>query len=730
MRAIAAWCVHHRRLVITAWLLALAASSLLAHAVGTSYANSLSLPHTDSARATALLRAASPTVSGDSEQVAIEAPADSTVTSPPVREAVSAMLARVARVPHVTRVLSPYRPGAASQISRDRRVAFALITFDLPFEKISPVTARQLVRTVQSADRGGVQAAVTGQVAESTVRPIPATAGAGILAAAVVLALAFGSLFATLLPLVSALASLGTAVAVIGLLTHVMNIAQNSAQFVLLLGLGVGVDYALFIVTRHRQGLLAGRDIGSSILSAVETSGRAVMFAGVTVCISVLALFALGVSFFYGLAVATALGVALTMLAALTLLPAMLGFIGPKVLSRRERARGMTGARLSAFWTRWSGLLARRPALLAVSSLIVIAVIAVPSFALHLGSSDQGNDPPGSTTRQAYDMLSRGFGPGFNAPLELVSAVRGPAQQAAFSRVIATVRREPGVAAVTSAQVIPISNGSRVSLAIAYPSTSPQAAATTELIHRLRSTTVPAATTGSDLRVYIGGTTAIFTDFDHALSAKLPFFIAVIIGVSVLILALVLRSLVIPLMAAVMNILAIGATFGVLVAVFQFGWLSAVFGTDHTAGPIEAFMPAFLFPVLFGLSMDYQVFLLTRFHEEWLRTGDNRPAVREGLAATGRTITAAALIMILVFGAFTIGSDRVIKEFGLGLAAGVLIDAVVIRSALVPSLMFLVGRANWWFPDWLGRILPTVAVEGSVSSGSRHSRRDTHRLEV
>jgi len=638
------------------------------------------------------------------------------VTDPAVVARINAMLARVAKVPHVSNIVSPYGQVGATHVSRDRKVAFATVTFDKQAQSLTMAIATDLVNTAKSADGPGLQVGVSGQLAEQAVRPSFGGTGIGVLLAAIVLLLVFGSLFAMALPLISALASLGTAVGLIGMLSHVMKMPQFSTTLVLLIGLGVGIDYALFIVTRHRQGLIAGHDPEDSIVTAVNTSGRAVLFAGIIVCIALLGMFALGVSFLYGLAVAAALGVALTMIAALTLLPALLGFIGPRVLSRRQKANlaengpRVVGTGTKGFWPRWADLVQRRPVVPAAVALVLIVVIALPFFSLRLGSADQGNDPVGSTTRQAYDMLARGFGPGFNGPLELVTVVHNASDSSALARVVADVAHQPGVARVTPPVMIPAHQGTDVALINVYPTSAPQDAATTTLVYRLRQQVIPAAVSGSKLTVLVGGTTAIFIDFAHVLSAKLPLFIGLVVLLSFLLLSVVFRSVVIPLVSAAMNVLSIGAAFGILVSVFQWGWMGSVFGINR-AGPIEAFLPVMLFAILFGLSMDYQVFLVTRIHEEWLKSGDNRVAVRNALAATGKTITAAALIMILVFGSFILGGERVIKEFGLGLAGGILVDAVIIRMAVVPAVMLLIGKANWWFPTFLDKALPHIGFE-------------------
>jgi RND superfamily putative drug exporter len=441
-----------------------------------------------------------------------------------------------------------------------------------------------------------------------------------------------------------------------------------------------------------------------------------VLFAGIIVCIALLGMFALGVSFLYGLAVAAAIGVAFTMIAALTLLPAMLGFIGPKVMSGKQKKNlaqngpRVVGADSKGFWPKWADRVQRVPVVSAVLALVVVGVLAAPFFSLRLGSSDQGNDPVGTTTRTAYDLLAKGFGQGFNGPLQLVSVVHTPADKTVIAHVANEVKQQPDVASVTTPLFIPSKTGGEVALVQVYPKSAPQDAATTNLIYHLRDTTIPQAVDDSGVKVLVGGTAAIFVDFANVLTSKLPLFIGLVVLMSFILLAIVFRSFVIPLTAAVMNILSIGAAFGILVAVFQWGYAGSIIGINQT-GPVEAFLPVMLFAILFGLSMDYQVFLVTRIHEEYIKSGDNKVAVRNGLAATGKTITAAALIMILVFGSFVFGGERVIKEFGIGLAAGILVDAVLIRMCVVPSVMMLLGKSNWWFPKGLDRLLPDLSVD-------------------
>jgi RND superfamily putative drug exporter len=714
MRRFASWSFRHRRIVVAAWLGAFVALFGVSRAVGTAYSNNFSLPNTESTQALQLLRATAPRESGDTEQIVIGTSGGAQVTDPGVRGQVETMLAQVAKLPHVTVVTAPYGPSGARQISPDGTVAFATVALDKQAQDLPIAYAKQFVTTARSGSGSGVVVAVSGQVAQQANQPSVGGTGLGIITAGIVLFLVFGSLFAMAMPLASALVALGTAISVIGMLSNVMKMPVFSSELVLLIGLGVGVDYALFIVSRHRQGLQAGRDVASSVELAIDTSGRAVLFAGTIVCIALLGMFALGISFLYGLAVAASIGVLFTMIAALTFLPAMLGFVGPRILSRRQRrtlaADGHGSGSTEGFWVWWSRTVERRPVLYGGLALVIIGLLAMPFFSLRLGSSDQGNDPKGTSTRTAYDLLAKGFGPGFNGPLQVVAETTTAAQVAGMGRLAGAIKGRPDVAAVTPVATIPAKNGTRVALFEVYPASAPQDAATTDLIDNLRHQVIPATVGSSGLTVYVGGITAIFADFASVLTSKLPIFIGVVVLLSFLLLAVVLRSLLVPLKAAVMNLLSIAAAFGILTAVFQWGWLDGVFGVSRP-GPIEAFLPVMLFAILFGLSMDYEVFLVMRIHEEWLRGGDNRAAVRRGLSATGGTITAAAAIMIVVFGSFILGGERIIKEFGLGLAAAIFVDAVIIRTALVPALMLLMDRANWWFPSWLDRVLPRIHVE-------------------
>jgi RND superfamily putative drug exporter len=533
----------------------------------------------------------------------------------------------------------------------------------------------------------------------------------GFVAAFIILAVVFRTVGAVALPLASAVAALVSGLGLIGLLSHAMSVSNVTPQLAQLMVIGVGIDYALFIVTRHRRNLLNGMSVPDSIALAVNTSGRAVLFAGTTVCIAMLGLIALGVNFFYGLAFGVAIAVSLTMIASLTLLPALLSLLGLTVLPRRQRKAIRAGTYTPSphvgFWTRWSELVSRRKGLLGVLATAVIVALAIPFFSMRMGHADQGNDPAGTTTRKGYDLIAQGFGVGYNSTLTLV--VSGPEAQQTAERVGAAVKNVPDVDP-SSVYVPPKPLTDRISLVSIKSTTSPQDAKTTELVRTLRNDVLPGVYRGTSDRVYVYGQTAVYTDFTHVLSTKMPLFIGAVVLLSFLLLMIAFRSLLIPLTAAVMNLFAASASFGVIVAIFQWGWSAEALGIGR-GGPIEAFAPVLFFAILFGLSMDYQVFLVSRMHEEWVHTYDNKRAISVGQAETGGIITAAAIIMIAVFGGFILGDNRVVKLIGIGLASAIFIDAFILRTVLVPSIMHLLGRWNWYYPAWLSRITPRVSVE-------------------
>jgi RND superfamily putative drug exporter len=713
MRNIARWCFTHRWIVLGGWIAALVVLIALHAGAGSDYKDEFKLSGTDSFDALHLLQKSAPKASGDDETIVL-AVKDGKLTDASNKARVETMLGTVAKLPHVASVASPFADGNSAQVSKDGTIAFARVTMDDDVVGVPVDATKKLVSTAQKAATDGLQVELGGQAIEQARQQGAGGTFIGFILAFLVLFIVFGSFLAAILPLLTAGFALGVGILTVGLLSNVITMASFSSELSLLIGLGVGVDYALFIVTRYRQEIMRGATPEDAAVAALDTSGRAVLFAGITVCIALLGMFALGVSFLYGVATAAAIVVAFTVAAALTLLPAFLALFGKRVLTGKQRKAIAAGELAttdeSPAWARWSDVLRKRPVVLAVSATVVMLLLAAPALTMRLGNSDAGNDPSDSTTRKAYDLLAQGFGPGFNGPLQLVAQVDGANGKAAFQRVVDAVGKTPGVVATTKPVVV----GKDIALAQVYPRHSPQDKETSDLVNHLRDDVVPKAEQGQ-ANVLVGGSTAIGIDFSKVLAKKLPLFIGVVVLLSFLLLMAVFRSLVIPAMAAVMNLLSVAAAFGVVVAVFQHGWGAEIIGVDRT-GPIEAFLPVMVFAILFGLSMDYEVFLVSRIYEEWHKRGDNREAIMHGLAATGRTITAAAAIMVLVFGAFVLGGERVIKLFGIGLAGAVFLDALIVRSVLVPGLMLMVGERNWWLPGWLDRIVPRLNVEGQGSS--------------
>ncbi|MFI7384539.1 MMPL family transporter [Streptomyces sp. NPDC049813] len=695
----ARWCYRHRLVVLVLWVGALLGLGTAGTTAGTDYANVFSLPDTDSKTAYDQLAQAFPERSGDTDTIVWKT-GEGSVRDRAVRARIEPALKDIAGMKGVGEVAGPYGR-APGQISADGTIAYAQVTFAEQANEVPKELVQDVVDRARAAARDGLQVEAGGQAVTRTQEPPQGLSEAvGIAAAAVVLFLAFGSLFAMLLPIVVAVMGVGTGLMSTALLSHVTDVPEVAPLLGSLIGLGVGIDYALFIVTRHRKGIERGLEPEESAVQALNTSGRAVLFAGGTVCIALAGMLVMNMRFLDGVVVATSLTVVLSVLAAITLLPALLGLLGPRVLSRRRRrrlaAQGPEPAEASGLAARWSAYVQKRPRTIGAAALVVMLVLAIPVLSLRLGATDQGNHKESTTTRQAYDLLAEGFGPGFNGPLQVVVAGGADA-----SDLVARIRTTEGVAQVAAA---PPAHG--ISVVQVVPTTSPQSVGTDELIDRLRDDVIPRA----GVEAHVGGVTAVFKDFAAVTGERLPYFVGTIIALGFLLLLVAFRSLVVPLTAALMNLIAAAASFGVLVAVFQWGWGAEALGLGKE-GPITAFLPVIMLSLLFGLSMDYQVFLVSRMHEEWVHTRDNARAVRVGLAETSRVINCAALIMVCVFSAFVLSGDMEGAMAGIGLAAAVALDAFVLRTALVPAAMHLLGRANWWLPRGLDRRLPHLAVE-------------------
>ncbi|MFD9354910.1 MMPL family transporter [Streptomyces sp. NPDC060031] len=716
MAAIARWCMRHRLVVVLLWLLALGGAAAGAATAGSAFSNDYEVPGTESSKAHALLREGFHGQGGDTDTIVWRAPEHQRVTTPGVERPMARALDTIANLPGVGSVAGPYGPGPenAARISRDGRTAYAVITFDEQADSVPKSQAKAVVAAAKNpaTEADGLQVELGGRAIGLTEAPGAHLAEViGVAIAALVLFLAFGSLAASLLPIATALVSVGTAYFGITLLGHAMAVADFAPMLGTLVGLGVGIDYALFIVTRHRKGLGRGLPVEEAAERAVATTGRAVVFAGATVCIALLGMLVLRLGFLNGVAMAASLTVVLTVAASVTLLPALLSYIGPRALSRRERrtlaAEGPRDESVTGFAARWSAFVERHPKLLGTVAALVMVVLALPALSLHLGTSDQGNNPAASTTRKAYDLLAEGFGPGVNGPLTVVARLGGAGDRLAVERLAESLRTTEGVA---SAGPAVLNRSGDTAVLTVVPDFAPQSRATSHLVDTLRTDVIPRAGHGSSMDVHVGGVTAGYDDFAEVIIGKLPLFVGVVIALGCVLLLLAFRSIGIPVKAAAMNVAAVASSFGVVVAIFQWGWGSELMGLG-SAGPIEPFLPVIMVSVLFGLSMDYQVFLVSRMYEEWLETGDNQRAVRVGLAETSRVINSAAVIMISVFLAFVLSGDRLIAMFGIALAAAVALDAFVLRTLLVPALMHMLGGANWWLPAWLDRWLPKISIE-------------------
>jgi putative drug exporter of the RND superfamily len=704
---IARFCYERRKLVLIAWIVGFIAITAISGAVKGKFEDKFSGGNSQSQLAQNLLTKKFPARAGDTANAVFRS--TDPVTSAAGMAAINAADQQLATFPHVLSIRGPFDQGGQSQISQsDPHIAYSVIQFDKTTQDLPKADMVTFLAKAKTLNTSSLELELGGQpIAKGQAFSFGISEFVGIIAAIVILLIAFGSLVAMGLPLLTAVLGLVIGIGLVDLLSHVVTVPTFATQLAVMIGLGVGIDYALFIVTRYRQGLHDGVDPENAVILALATAGRAVLFAGSTVIISLFGMMLMGLSFVYGLAFAAILAVVMVMAASLTLLPAMLGFTGraiDKIAIPHLRHRGDT--RQTAAW-RWSRVIQRHPWAAGTSALLVLLLFSIPLFSMRLAFSDSGNDPTSFTTRKAYDLLAQGFGPGTNGPLVIAATLpHGAADQAALNKVVDAVKADPDAAFVSPPSVNPAGD---TAVIVVLPKTAPQDAATQSFVHRVRQE-VPQALTGTGITAYTGGLTAGGVDASNQLSGRLILVIGGVVILSFLLLMSVFRSVAVPIKAAVMNMLSIGAAYGVIVAVFQWGWFGSIIGIGKTA-PIDPWVPLMLFTILFGLSMDYEVFLLSRIREEWLRTGDNATSVADGLAHTARVITAAAAIMVCVFGSFVLGDLRILKLFGMGLATAVLVDATLVRMVLVPATMELLGNANWWFPRWLDRAVPSLSVE-------------------
>ena len=769
---LSAWCFRNPRKTVAAWVVTLIAVFAAAAVTGPSFYAELDAPDSDSRNGFDVIEEHFGGLGGGFSG-SIVFRSESGVDDPEVRQAMEAMFREVDShegvsvtspylatipIPDAPSQRTPHMPGRP-QVSVDGQVAFARVDLapDLDFNETSRLGG-EFVRI--APDLPGLRVEIGGE-ALSEFEP-PQSEFIGLAFAVVVLILAFGSVMAMGLPIAIAVAGVGVGLALAVILSNVLSIPEFAATIGAMIGIGVGIDYALFIVTRYRDGLAEEGAVEPSAYLAFDTAGRAVIFAGLTVVISLLGMLLMGLPFITGLAVSAALTVAATMIASVTLLPALMGFVRDRI--EVTRWRGLVAAGLVAVallglglgfrplllgvplagvvllagfvvrplrgivprrahvpmqqtlaW-RWSRLVQSHPWIALIAGAALLLAMAAPVRSLQLGFADDGNFPEETTTRRAYDLLAVGFGPGFNGPLIVTVEVQDAQDRAAVGPLLAALAAADGVVSVNGPLPSDFANPERSSayMVQVYAATAPQDPETAELVDRLRADVLPAAVEGTTLDVSVTGFVALGVDFTNYLAGRTPVFFAAVLVVSFILLMIVFRSVLVPLKAVVMNLLSIAAAYGVVVLVFQQGWLGSWIGVD--AGPIEPFIPMMLFAIVFGLSMDYEVFLLSRVREEFDRSGDARGSVADGLASTARVITAAAAIMVVVFGSFVFEDNRAIKMFGLGLAVAVLLDATVVRLLLVPAAMELMGARNWWVPRWLDRLLPRLTIDSAPDS--------------
>jgi RND superfamily putative drug exporter len=750
------WCHDRRKLVLVLWIAALVLLNMVAGAVGDAYRQDFTLKGFESTEGFEVLESEFPGGPSSPQFGTIVFQADTDVRDPSVREPMEALFDKVRDLEHVTLVESPYDPGGERQISNqgDAPGTIAVANVYLP-EDIDFTAASEVADEIEALlPVEGVRVELGGFLFAEFEEPSSELFGLAF--AVIILIVAFGSVLAMGLPVAVALFGIGIGSTFVVLASHVLQVPDFAPFLGIMIGLGVGIDYALLVVTRYREQLHAGHDIRESVGIAIDTAGRSVVFAGATVVISLLGMLLMGVSFVGGLGVTAALTVAVTVLASVTLLPALLGFAGARI--ERTRWRGLAAAtfvavglvglgldvmalagigfalavltlvlgffvpalrrevphrppkpRRETLAYRWSRLIQHRPWPFAIGATVLLLVLAIPVLALRLGFQDESNYASDTDTRQAYDLQVEGFGKGFNGQLLLVSTLPAGTDVASLDAVSEAIGADPEVAQVDG----PVPNDEQDPSAVLWnvvPVSGPQDEATTSLVNRLRNDVLPPLEEDTGTRILVTGYVAGNVDFSKLLGDRLPVFFGAVLALSFLLLMVVFRSLLVPLKAVIMNLLSIGAAYGVIVALFQWGWLSDLTGVEP--GPIEAWAPMMLFAVVFGLSMDYEVFLLSRVREEWHRTGDSRTSVADGLAATAKVITAAAAIMVVVFGSFLLESDRVLKMMGVGLATAIFLDATIVRMLLVPATMELLGDKNWWLPRWLDRLLPNIDVEG------------------
>jgi RND superfamily putative drug exporter len=719
--AIGRFCSRHHWPVIGVWLVLAIALVLIGQAGGSKTSENLTLPGSGSTSATELLEDNLPEQAFGSNPLTLEAPGGRKLTDSKYSAAVAETVKNLEALGDVNSATSPLSPQGANFLSKDHKVGYIPVVLSIGPGEIDEVEAQRILDAAQPARAAGLQTAVGSYVGQQLSKPSTEVSEAiGLTAAVIILLFAFGTATAMMLPIVSALIGLACALSIIRMLEHVTQVPGVASTLATMIGLGVGIDYALFIVTRHKLQLAEGMELRESIARATATAGGAVVFAGFTVVIALCSLAIAGIPLVSTLGFTAAIAVVVAVCAAATLLPAMLGALGPRINSLRVKL-GRTHPDDSEphGWRRWAERVASRPWRSTIVALIVLVVLALPIFQLELGQNDISALPKDTTSRQAYDSLNKGFGPGVNGPLLVASEFKSPAEA---QQVLPGLEKAVGAAGDVEAVSEPtLDKQGKVAVFTVLSKSEPWADATVSLVEDLRDTTIPRALKGTGAHSYVGGQTAGYIDLGAQIAEKLPLMIAIVVALSFFVLLIAFRSLLVPIKAAAMNLLSVAAAYGVVTAVFQLGWGSSLIGLDHSI-PIVSFVPLLMFAILFGLSMDYEVFLLTQMREHFTKYGDERRAVIEGLANTGRVITSAAAIMVCVFTSFVLNGDPVVKEFGVGLAVAIAIDSTLVRCLLVPAVMVLLGKRAWWLPRWLDRIVPHVSIEGEEYFAKRDAK--------
>jgi putative drug exporter of the RND superfamily len=730
---LAQFCVRRRFVVLAVWLVATIALVAVSHSLGDNTNDNLALPGTDSQAATDALAKSFPDQSNGSSPIVLHAKSGK-LTDAKNAQAVAAAAAGVAKEPHVASVVSPLTPQGATALSKDKTTGYLSVTLAVSPGSLSEEETQKIIDGADPAKAAGLEVETAGQLGQKVSKPATESSELiGIIAAMVILTLTFGTVVSMLLPILNAILGLLATLAIIRMLGHVATVPTVAPTLATMIGLGVGIDYALFIVTRHFRGLKEGLSIDESIARAAATSGGAVFFAGGTVTIALVSLAVAGIPLITTLGLMAAIAVVIAVLAALTLLPATLAIVGPRINSLRVRHPATDEQAHEGLWAKWAHEIARYPWIAGIAALAILIPLTIPLLSLSLGQQDIAALSTTTTARKAYDLLAKNFGAGINGPLivavSLGSPAKAPAAPASASSAqadprttdprLATLQKDisatPGVVAVTPAQIDKAGTSAFFNVVSAK---GPAEEATAELVEKLRSSVIPSADKGTDMKADVGGSTAGYIDLASRISEKLPLQILVVILLSFVLLILAFRTAIIPAQAAVMNLLSIGASYGVLTAIFQYGWLAKAIGLSGSV-PIVSYVPLFMFAVLFGLSMDYEVFLVSQIEEHVHAGEDNKSSVVSGLVTSARVITAAAAIMVFVFGSFVLNGDPTIKQFGIGLAVAVVLDATVVRCLLVPALMLLMGKVNWWMPKWLQRIVPHVSIEGAEFFAAR-----------